>query len=206
MSYLDRVKQSSGMSRRSFVAASAAATAALAATGLAGCAPNSVEETKDEGGASTERDIVSGEWKTAACWHNCGGRCVNKVLVKDGVVVRQKTDDTHEDSPDYPQIRSCARGHSQRQQVFGADRIKYPLKRKGWSPDNPNGEMRGKDEWERISWDEALDYVADELKKVYEKYGPTGVYHLGWPMGYTTRMISSMGGAVCTTNTSSHGT
>ena len=31
------------------------------------------------------------------------------------------------------------------------------MKRKHWSPDNPNGEMRGKDEWERISWDEALE-------------------------------------------------
>ena len=40
-----------------------------------------------------------GTWVNAACWHNCGGRCVNKVMVKDGAVVRQKTDDSHEDSP-----------------------------------------------------------------------------------------------------------
>ena len=28
-------------------------------------------------------------------------------LVKDGVVLRQKTDDSHPDSPDYPQQRAC---------------------------------------------------------------------------------------------------
>ena len=66
-----------------------------------------------------------GEWVAAACWHNCGGRCMNKVMVKDGAVVRQKTDDTHEDSPDYPQQRGCVRGKAQQQQCFGADRLKY---------------------------------------------------------------------------------
>ena len=115
MGYLERVQQSSGISRRDFVAASAAA---LAAMGLAGCAQNDVKPKKDENVAGDGRDIVTGEWKTAACWHNCGGRCLNKVLVKDGVVVRQKTDDTHEDSPDYPQQRACVRGRSQRNQVF----------------------------------------------------------------------------------------
>lgn len=100
-----------------------------------------------------------GEWVPAACWHNCGGRCMNKVMVKDGAVVRQKTDDTHEDSFDYPQQRGCVRGKAQQQQCFGADRIKYPLKRKNWSPENPNGDLRGRDEWERISWDEAIEYV-----------------------------------------------
>ena len=119
MSYLERI-QSSDISRRGFVKASAAAVAALSVAGIAGCAPNSVEETEET--TTTEaRDIVSGEWKSAACWHNCGGRCVNKVLVRDGVAIRQKTDDSHEDSPEYFQQRSCVRGHSQRMQCFGAE-------------------------------------------------------------------------------------
>ena len=41
--------------------------------------------------------------------------------------------------------------------------------------DNPQGELRGKDEWERISWDEALDLVAEGIKKMYDQYGPTGI-------------------------------
>ena len=50
------------------------------------------------------------------------------------------------------------------------------MKRKGWQPgggENSNGQMRGKDEWERISWDEALDLCASEIKRIYENYGLT---------------------------------
>ncbi len=202
MSYLERI-QSSGISRRGFVKASAAAAAALSVAGIAGCSPNSVEETEETTSGAEARDIVSGEWKTAACWHNCGGRCLNKVLVKDGVVVRQKTDDTHEDSVDYPQQRACVRGRAQRKQVFAADRIKYPMKRKNWSPDNPNGDLRGIDEWERISWDEALTYVADELKKAKDNYGNNSIFCQGEEIG---RMLSVFGGYTSGWGTTSYGT
>lgn len=63
MSYLDRVQQATQMSRRGFVATTAAATAALAATSLAGCSTNKVEE-KEEPAATTGsdgRDII--EWE-----------------------------------------------------------------------------------------------------------------------------------------------
>ena len=90
------------LTRRSFIKATTAATALAAASSLTACAPatSDLAATGEDAEAAhpVGRDIVSGEWKTAACWHNCGGRCLNKVLVQDGVVVRQKTDDTHEDS------------------------------------------------------------------------------------------------------------
>ena len=85
-SYMEKVRQSSELSRRGFVKASAAATAALAVGGLAGCAPNKVEPAKKDEAADA-RNITDGTWVTAACWHNCGGRCLNKALVKDGVVI-----------------------------------------------------------------------------------------------------------------------
>ena len=54
----------------------------------------------------------------------------------------------------------------------GADRLSVsPSSAKSWSPENPNGEMRGKDEWERISWDEAISYIGDPFKTIKEKYG-----------------------------------
>ena len=115
--------------------------------------------------------MSEGQWITAACWHNCGGRCLNKVLVADGKVIRQKTDDTHPDSSLYPQQRGCARGRSQRRQVLGEDRLKYPLVRKHWRPGGGNKELRGKDEWVRISWDEALDIVAGEIQRIRRQYG-----------------------------------
>ena len=101
---------------------------------------------------------------------------MNQVLVKDGVVIRQKTDDTHADSILFPQQRGCLRGRSLVEFEQGADRMKYPLKRKSWKPGDPHGELRGKEGYERISWDEAIGYVADELKKAYENYGPRSVY------------------------------
>lgn len=154
------------MSRRSFLGATVTlAAGAAAAVTLPGCGLQKVDASKVAELANKE-----GEWITAACWHNCGGRCLNKAYVVDGVVVRQKTDDTHPDSPDFPQQRGCARGRSHRKMVMGADRLKYPMKRKNWAPGGGKKELRGKDEWVRISWDEALDIVSSEIKRIKEKY------------------------------------
>ena len=55
-----------------------------------GCAPQAKVEENKEHALPTNLE-EGGTWVPAACWHNCGGRCVNKVMVKEGVVVRQKT-------------------------------------------------------------------------------------------------------------------
>lgn len=189
------------ISRRNFLKATAAGTASLALTGC-GSSLTSVGEKVNALGEE------QGEWIPAACWHNCGGRCLNKALVVDGVVVRQKTDDTHEDSPDYPQQRGCLRGRSQRQQVFGADRLKYPMKRKHWQPGGGDKSLRGKDEWERISWDEALTYIADELQRVKKDYGNRSILHIGgWSSRITdiSRTLGLFGGYCEYWNTNSFG-
>lgn len=195
------------LSRRSFVKAGGAIAASAAALSAFGCAPGtSVEETTE---SPTELAITNpeegGEWVSAACWHNCGGRCMNKVMVKDGVVVRQKTDDTHEDSFDYPQQRGCVRGKAQQQQCFGADRLLYPMKRKNWSPENPNGELRGKDEWERISWDEAIKYVADQFKAIKEKYGVEAILVGGLASRGEAPYLNAFGGHTSIADSTSHG-
>ncbi|MBR5475105.1 MAG: molybdopterin-dependent oxidoreductase [Lachnospiraceae bacterium] len=202
------------ISRRSFLKGSAVATAAIVGLGLVGC--QDVKETEEATTKAPETDApttempithtpiedieAGGKWISAACWHNCGGRCMNKVMVKDGAVVRQKTDDTHEDSFAYPQQRGCVRGKAQQQQCFGADRLKYPMKRKTWSPENPNGQMRGKDEWVRISWDEAIKYVADQAKACKDKYGNGGFLGLG-----NNNWLRAYGGFVTKSDTTSHG-
>lgn len=157
------------ISRRSFLKWS---TALGGAAMVAGSGASSGLQRVAE--ASTAPAV--GNWVTAACWHNCGGRCLLKAQVVDGVVTRVKTDDTHADSPDNPQQRACARGRAQRQLVFGADRLKYPMKRKNWAPGGGNKELRGRDEWVRISWDEALDIVASEVKRIREKYGMASIF------------------------------
>lgn len=185
------------MSRRAFIGWSSA----IAATAAVPVGRGLVAKAEENIGI--EDASGEGVWRTAACWHNCGGRCLNKVLVKDGVVIRQKTDDTHSDSPDYPQQRACIRGRSQRQQVFGADRLKYPMKRKHWEPGGGNKELRGKDEWVRISWDEALDIVTSEIKRISEKYGNEALWATGG--GQITKVLSTVGGCTTDWGTTSRG-
>ena len=191
------------VSRRQFMKGGLAVAASAAALSAIGCAPQAKVEEHDASGVVNPEE--GGTWIPAACWHNCGGRCVNKVMVKDGAVVRQKTDDNHEDSPEFPQQRGCVRGKAQQQQCFGADRLLHPLKRKGWQPgggSNSNGEMRGKDEWEVISWDEAISLACQEIKRISDEYGPTGFYCKS-----ADPSINVMtGGCVRGWDTTSHGT
>ncbi len=58
-----------------------------------------------------------------------------------------------------------------KRRLNSSTRVKYPLLRDDWSPDNPNAEQRGKSSYSRISWDQALDIVADQIKRIHEKYG-----------------------------------
>ena len=97
------------------------------------------------------------------------------MYVEDGVPLKTRTDELEDTLAD-PQRRACPRGHGMISNMTSPARIKYPMKRKSWSPENPNGQLRGIDEWERISWDEALDYVAAEIKKAFDQYGPRGVF------------------------------
>jgi len=60
--------------------------------------------------------------------------------------------------------------------VYSPNRTMYPLKRVDWDPNGErNPQNRGKSRYVRISWDEATDIVASELKRIQKKYGPTAV-------------------------------
>ncbi|MDR1183210.1 MAG: molybdopterin-dependent oxidoreductase [Coriobacteriales bacterium] len=196
--------QERGLDRRQFIAASAVATASVGLLGLSGCSTgeNQVTDT------SLQQPVQEGTWVTAGCNYDCGGRCLNKAYVVDGIVVKQKTDDTHEDTPDHPQQRACVRGRSQRNMVYGADRVKYPMKRSGWSADNPNGQMRGKDSWVRISWDEAIEIVASELKKAKDSFGNESILFPSSWTGPTTEIanvLHAFGGYLSTWGSGSFG-
>lgn len=152
-----------------------------------------------------------GKWITHACFFACGGRCVNRSLVRDGKVICQDTDSLHPDSPDYPQQRGCARGRSLRHAIFSKDRLKYPLKRKHWRVGGGDKELRGRDEWERISWDEALDIVASEVTRIKNKYGNKAILATGYeyrnviPGLYTAPSLNAYGGCTVTWGQASQG-
>ena len=167
---------SSGISRRGFVAATAAALAALCATGCSKTPQSEPENVLEEVKLTQKIDWDSGRWISAACVHGCGNKCVNKAYVVDGVVLCQQSDGSREDVPEMPLKKPCLRGLSQRKRVFGTGRLKYPMKRKGWEPlTGGDKSLRGRDEWERISWEEALDYVAAEFKNAREVYGDKSI-------------------------------
>jgi len=190
--FLTKTLTETALTRRSFLKWSAALGGTAALAGGISYGLKAAE-------AAAEKAATEGKWVPAACWGNCGGRCLNVAYVVDGVVTRQKTDDTHPDSPDYPQQRGCSRGRSQRMRVFGADRLKYPMKRAHWEPGGGDKSLRGKDEWVRISWDEALDIVASEFKRIIEKYGPESIL-------WGTDAIAAAGGYVNAWGSSSSGT
>ena len=98
--------------------------------------------------------------------NNCGGRCVIRAYVKDGAVIKLGTDN-EKDTAEFPQIRACVRGRGYRKTFMSPDRLKYPMKRVG---------KRGEGKFERISWEEAIDIIAKETKRIKESYGPSARY------------------------------
>jgi molybdopterin guanine dinucleotide-containing S/N-oxide reductase-like protein len=67
-------------------------------------------------------------------------------------------------------------GLAYKKRVYSPNRILYPLKRIDWDPDGErNVKNRGKSSYVRISWDEALDIIIRELRRIKKKYGPEAV-------------------------------
>jgi anaerobic dimethyl sulfoxide reductase subunit A len=52
------------------------------------------------------------------------------------------------------------------------------MKRMHWEPGGGRKELRGRDQWVRISWDEALDLIAKETTRIKEKYGNKSILNL----------------------------
>jgi anaerobic selenocysteine-containing dehydrogenase len=88
----------------------------------------------------------------------CTHRCLTKVHVRDGKAVKIDIADDR--------VAFCPRWKAQLDFVYHPDRLKYPMKRTG---------DRGSGSWARISWDEALDTIADNLQAAKDKYGPESV-------------------------------
>ncbi len=93
--------------------------------------------------------------------------------------------------------------HGEKNRIYSEDRILYPLKRVDWDPNGErNPQNRGKSGYERISWDEAVDLVASEIKRVQETYGEatltgmTSSHHnwgiVGYKMGPFHRFMNML--------------
>ena len=154
---LSQIVDETLLSRRSFMKWSSALAGSAALAGALG--PALVAKV-----GALQDDAAAGDSKlmTTACYHNCGGRCILYAEVQDGVVQRLVPDIQVEDSIDTPRAIPCVRGRSQIKRVYAAERLKYPMKRVG---------LRGENKFEQITWEEALDTIANEMIRLKEAYG-----------------------------------
>ena len=94
-----------------------------------------------------------------------------------------------EGNPEHPASRgrNCAKGPATLNQVYDPERIMHPMKRVG---------ERGSGQWERISWDQALDEIGARIRTAFEEDRHNEVmYHVGRPGedGYTDRVLKAWG-------------
>ncbi|MCD8199831.1 MAG: molybdopterin-dependent oxidoreductase [Coriobacteriaceae bacterium] len=143
------------LTRRTFVEL-ATLTSAVAAFGVS--FGSKLEEREQAYAASApERQVY-----TTVC-HGCIQVCPCKVYVEDGVVVKL------EGHPDAPINKGgmCLKGLGQLQTMYSPRRVIHPLKRAG---------ERGTNEWEVISWDEAIQLGGEQFATAIEKYGPYSLW------------------------------
>jgi anaerobic dimethyl sulfoxide reductase subunit A len=105
--------------------------------------------------------------RTGCPGHNCGGRCLLTVHVRDGVIVRIDTDDRPVGDPDAPPLRACVRGRAYRRRQYSKERLTTPLKRVG---------ARGSGTFQPIGWSEALDTMVRQLERVKRAYGNSAMF------------------------------
>lgn len=117
------------------------------------------------------------------CWDSA---CVLKVHEKDGKVIAIEPDDSvnANDSREdcgweniwkgNVQMRPCAMGHAWKKELYAETRLLHPMKRVG-------KKGAGNGHFVQISWDEALDTIAEKMKEIKGKYGPYGIFHSQYP-------------------------
>jgi len=111
--------------------------------------------------AKAAGSAAASEIKKSVCTH-CSVGCTVIAEVQNGVWTGQEPG---WDSP-INLGAHCAKGASVRETASGERRLKYPMKLTG-----------GK--WVRMSWDDAINEIGDQMLDIREKSGPDSVYWLG---------------------------
>jgi anaerobic selenocysteine-containing dehydrogenase len=153
------------LTRRGFLAASAAGVASLS-LGLRVLQPR-----RAEAAATAASPIVYGDlgdvWRRRWTWDrvvhtsharaNCISACSWNVFVKDGIAWREEQNAVYEPVeegvPDF-NPRGCQKGACYTHLMYEPSRVLHPLRRVG---------ERGSGRWKRVSWDDALEEIADAI-------------------------------------------
>jgi anaerobic selenocysteine-containing dehydrogenase len=117
-------------------------------------------ETQAEGKVETivPRALEGGEWKRVMC-KLCGNKvwCTAQVYVKDGLILSIAGDPENAATGG----KLCTRGQAGMMTTYNPYRVKAPMKRT-----NPRKGLDEDPGWLEISWDEALDTVAEKMKAI----------------------------------------
>lgn len=135
-----------------------------------GEAAGAAAEGAEEETPGQTRAVSPAETRTPAfCAIDCPGRCPLELRLRDGELARVSANKA---------APACHRGLSMRAWANSPDRLMWPLRRVG---------PRGSAQFERVTWDEALDEIADQLARIRREHGNESIY-----LAYTT-------GQSCTT-------
>lgn len=107
----------------------------------------------------------------------CGGCCEVDAYIENGKLI------SVEGARNMPGQNGgmCAKGAAAAQFLYNPERIRYPMKRVG---------EKGSGNFERISWNEALDMIAERLLNIREAYGAKStVFYAGYPKWFRPALL-----------------
>ncbi|GAC1377507.1 MAG: molybdopterin-dependent oxidoreductase [Ktedonobacteraceae bacterium] len=104
-----------------------------------------------------ERVIVPG-----ACPHDCPDTCSMLITVEHGRATEVRG------NPDHPFTQGglCVKVNNYTERVYSPNRVLYPLRRTG---------PKGSGQFERISWDLALEEISTRFKRIIAEHGPQAI-------------------------------
>lgn len=152
------------MNRRRFLSVAGAGTlAGVGAVGLSAAGCGRIRKFLHVSNAPVSRVADRGRTTTVfTICDNCVNKCGIIAHVARGRIVKI------EPNPAFPKSRGmlCAKGNAGVRTLYDPDRLKQPLIRVG---------ERGGGKWRSATWKEALDFTAERLTAIRNKYGPQGV-------------------------------
>ena len=97
-----------------------------------------------------------------ACPHDCPDTCSMLTTVRDGKAVEVRG------NPDHPFTQGglCVKVNNYTDRVYSSERVLHPLKRSG---------AKGSGEFERITWDQALDEIKSRWHTIIDTHGPSAI-------------------------------
>ena len=120
----------------------------------------------------------------AVCSHDCPDSCgvlvtVESLTTADGTVNERAVKMTGDPAHPVTQGFLCGKVAKYLDRVYSPERLLYPMRRRAGVPKGPAGygglKGREADAFERVSWDEALDFIAGKLSSIASQWGPESI-------------------------------